>query len=374
MTRLADKRVAVVGTGATGIQCIPPLGRDAGHLYVFQRTPAAVDSRGNRPTSPEWAGALALGWQRRRQENFTAVVCGVDQDEDLVADGWTELFRSLRVPLPGLAPHGSEPEGDAAERMELEDFRRMNHLRSRVERCVRDPETAEALKPWYRQFCKRPGFSDDYLATFNRPTVTLVDTRGRGVERATEHGLVSGGVEYAVDCVVLATGFSEGTPYEPGFGGWIRGRHGVRLSEHWRNGVRTLHGLYSHGFPNCFLLGPSQNGMSINFSHSLDEQARHLAAVIDAAERSGAWYVEPTAEAEVAWVEEVRRSGSMDQEYLLACTPGSYNGEGRPVDRPDTYGGHAVQFHGVMRRWRFTGGMTDVLRAPVRAVPVPRHD
>src|SRR6185436_12590936 len=95
LTKLADKRVAIIGTGATAIQCVPHLGRHAKHLYVFQRTPSSVDLRGNRPTDAGWAKTLTPGWQKRRMENFNTLVSGGVQDEDLVSDGWTDIIRSL---------------------------------------------------------------------------------------------------------------------------------------------------------------------------------------------------------------------------------------------------------------------------------------
>ena len=246
--KLADKRIAVIGTGATAIQCVPHLGRHARQLYVFQRTPSSVDLRGNTPTDPDWAKSLTPGWQKRRMDNFNTLVNGGAVDEDMVSDGWTDIIRNLRVRRKPGVTDGPSPEA-LSDALELADFRKMNQIRARVEATVEDAATAEALKPWYRQFCKRPTFNDDYLPTFNRPNVTLVDTRGRGVERVTETGLVSGGVEYEVDCIIFATGFEVGTAYTRRAGFEIYGRNGRTLTEHWADGPRTLHGFYSSGFP-----------------------------------------------------------------------------------------------------------------------------
>jgi cyclohexanone monooxygenase len=228
LTKLADKRVGVIGTGATAVQCVPHLGEWAEQLLVFQRTPSSVDARGNRPTDPEWAASLAPGWQRERMENFGIIVTGGIQDVDMVNDGWTEIFGSLA----GTEFHGStlSPE-EIGARIELADFERMEQIRVRVESLVHDPATAEALKPWYRQFCKRPCFHDDYLATFNRPNVTLVDTKGIGVERVTERGVVVDGVEHEVDCLIFATGFEVGTEYTRRAGWEVDGPGAVTLSE-----------------------------------------------------------------------------------------------------------------------------------------------
>ena len=180
--KLKDKRVGIIGTGATAVQCIPHLGEAAKQLYVFQRTPSSIDVRNNAETDSAWAASLQPGWQKRRMENFNILVSGGDQDEDLVSDGWTDIFRNLTGTALKQASQqlGRELTGsERAQLLVLSDYRKMNQIRSRVDSIVNDPATAEALKPWYRQFCKRPCFHDDYLATFNRPNVTLVDTEGR---------------------------------------------------------------------------------------------------------------------------------------------------------------------------------------------------
>ena len=290
LDNLADKRVAIIGTGATAIQCVPHLGRSAKALYVFQRTPSSVDVRGNRPTDPLWAASLQPGWQKRRMENFNILVAGGMQDEDLVQDGWTDIMRNLMARRPG-SPLTPQQLG---QEMELADFRKMNQVRARVDATVNDPATADALKPWYRQFCKRPTFNDDYLPTFNRDNVTLVDTMGRGVDAVTEKGLVVDGVEYEVDCIIFATGFEVGTAYTRRAGFEIIGRDGETLTSHWTAGLKTLHGLYSHGFPNIFHLGITQNTLTPNFPHMLDEQASYVADVVARAKLQQARCIEPT--------------------------------------------------------------------------------
>src|SRR5215831_9693857 len=305
LTKLADKRVAIIGTGATAIQCVPHLGKHAKHLYVFQRTPSSVDLRGNKPTDPEWAAALTPGWQKRRMENFNVLVSGGMQDEDLVSDGWTDIIRNLASIAAFRSDKPMTPE-EVVAGMELADFRKMNQIRARVDSTVTDAETAGALKPWYRQFCKRPTFNDEYLPTFNRPNVTLVDTDGKGVERLTEHGIVAGGVEYEVDCLIFATGFEVGTAYTRRAGFEVYGRGGRTLTEHWTGGLKTLHGFYSAGFPNCFHMGVNQSTLTPNFPHLLDEQARHIAGVVGEAAARQAQVVEPTPEAEAEWVSTIK--------------------------------------------------------------------
>jgi cyclohexanone monooxygenase len=355
LDKLADKRVAIIGTGATAIQCVPYLGRHAKELYVFQRTPSSVDIRGNRPTDPEWVKALTPGWQKRRMENFNILVSGGHQDEDLVSDGWTDIIRNLSAVVAMRAGTELSPE-ELGREMELADFRKMNQVRARVDATVKDKKTAEALKPWYRQFCKRPTFNDDYLPTFNRPNVTLVDTMGQGVERVTETGLVYDGVEYEVDCIIFATGFEVGTAYTRRAGFEIYGREGRTLTDHWKKGLKTLHGFYSHGFPNCFHMGVTQNILTPNFPHMLEEQANHIAEVVSRANLHQAQKVEPTPEAETKWVDTIRRSALPNLQFRQDCTPGYYNGEGRAGQGEglldELYGPGSVAFFELTRDWR----------------------
>ncbi|MFI9761571.1 flavin-containing monooxygenase [Streptomyces sp. NPDC051963] len=360
--RLADERVGVIGTGATAIQCVPHLGADAQQLYVFQRTPSSVDVRGNRPTDSDWAQSLTPGWQRRRMENFLTLVTGGPADEDLVDDGWTRTARLHQKLIPSESHRRQLPPEERERAYEAADFQKMNDIRARVDAVVEDADTAELLKPWYRYMCKRPTFSDSYLETFNRPNVTLVDTAdSHGVERITEGGVVVAGREYAVDCIVFATGFEVGmsgvvTGRLP-----VHGRGGITLTEAWRQGPKTLHGFYSHGFPNLFQLGPLQNASAVNFVHVLDEQAAHVAAVVAAARDRRARRVEPSAEAEDAWVATIRQKAADLYRFQAECTPGYYNNEGRPRQRSESYGDGPVAFHDLLEKWRTEGGLDEVL-------------
>ena len=207
---LADRRVGIIGTGATAVQVVPHIAASAAELYVFQRTPSSIDVRANRPTDASWAAALQPGWQRERMENFTLLTSGGFAAQDLVMDGWTDIIGKLVTRLRTQPPGTGQ---DLASVLELADFEKMEQIRSRVDAIVTDPKTAESLKPWYRQFCKRPCFHDEYLQSFNRPTVTLVDTDGRGVDAINTTGVVVGQQEYPLDCLVYATGFEVGTDY-----------------------------------------------------------------------------------------------------------------------------------------------------------------
>jgi cyclohexanone monooxygenase len=355
---LAGKRVGIIGTGATAVQCVPHLGAAAGHLYVFQRTPSSIDVRGNRPTDADWAKSLKPGWQRQRMDNFNILVSGGFQAEDLVADGWTDIIRKLLVmvqqPGSNLSPDG------LVKTMELADFQKMEQIRARVDAIVKDEATAQALKPWYRQFCKRPCFHDEYLETFNRPNVTLVDTQGRGVDRVTPKGVVVGDVEYELDCLIYATGFEVGTDYTRRAGYEIVGRDGLTLTEKWADGVRTLHGMQSRGFPNCFILGPQQAGFTVNYPHLLDEQGRHVAYVVAQALERGVRTVEVSETAEAEWVDTILRLSGRGREFLESCTPGYYNNEGKLSDRAAQngfFGGGPVEFFRLLREWRERGDL-----------------
>jgi cyclohexanone monooxygenase len=240
----------------------------------------------------------------------------------------------------------------------------MNKVRARVDQTVADPATAEALKPWYRQFCKRPTFNDEFLPTFNRPNVTLIDTSdGKGVERITKTGLVANGVEYEVDCIIFATGFEVGTAWTRRQGYDPLGKGGLALSDYWSDGMKTLHGFTSHGFPNYFLLGMSQNGGSVNLTSVLDDQAQHVSYIIKAVMDRDLRFVEPTIEAEASWVAEIKRLAVMGTEFLEACTPGYYNAEGgvgrgaAPGLGVQGYTPGVNAFNALMAKWRETGDM-----------------
>ena len=367
LDRLADRRVAVIGTGATAVQIVPHLGRAAAQLTVFQRTPSSIDVRDNRPTDPAWASALPPGWQRARVRNFNAVLSGVPEEVDLVDDGWTTLVgKMMEIFRDGRAGALDRP---FEEVLELANFEKMEEIRRRVDAEVDDPAVAEALKPYYKMFCKRPCFHDEYLATFNRPNVTLVDTDGRGIDRIVEEGVVAGGVLHPVDCIIYATGFEVGTGYERRADFRIHGRDGRTLTEKWDGrGMRTLHGMLTHDYPNLFILGQSQGAWTANFTQLLDEATRHLAAIVEHLEARGLWSVEATAEAEDAWAEEivahaVNGTGGIGGSD---CTPGYYNNEGRPLDGPPwgaSYGKGSIEFFRVTAAWRESGAWDGVMFA-----------
>ena len=357
LTGLRGKRVGIIGTGATAIQCVPHLAKGADELFVFQRTPSSVDVRANRPTDPEWAASLEPGWQQARMDNFMTLVSGGFAEEDLVNDGWTEIIRNLgsMVNFKGM---GRLSPAEIAEKMELADFQKMEQIRARAESEVADKETAESLKPYYRQFCKRPCFNDEYLPSFNLPGVHLIDTDGHGVERFTETGLIANGQEFELDCVIFATGFEVGTDYTRRSGYDLIGRNGQSLKDKWADGIATLHGMQTSGFPNCFIISQAQSGFTVSFPHAMNEQAKHIAYIIQQVSQSNAKVVEVTEEAEQEWVQEIVKMSRLSESFQAECTPGYYNNEGKPNPKSvqnGSYGAGPVKFFKVIEAWREEG-------------------
>ena len=359
LTKLADKRVGIIGTGATAVQCVPHLGAHAKELYVFQRTPSSIDVRNNRPTDPDWARNLEPGWQQKRMNNFNILVSGGFQEEDLVNDGWTDIIGNILFLARKRQSEGA-PQEDAATLMQLADFKKMEQVRARVDSVVRDKAAANALKPYYNQFCKRPCFHDEYLETFNRPNVTLVDTAGKGVERITERGIVANGKEYEIDCLIYATGFEVGTSYTRRSGYELYGRGGISLSEKWQEGVSTLHGFHSRGFPNCFIVSNSQSGFTANFPHMLNEQSKHIAYIVKTCGERQVRTIEAARDAENDWVQTVESLAILRQKFFEECTPGYYNNEGKlspRAARNGPYGAGPIAFVKILEDWRADGGL-----------------
>ena len=362
LTKLADKKVAMIGTGATAIQCVPFVGEYAKQLYVFQRTPSSVDLRGNKPTDEDWYAGLQPGWQRERRENFAATLAGQNLGEDLVADGWTDIARRIGLALRNRSAESGDLDlAEIALRSEIADFQKMNEIRARVEDTVGDAETAESLKPWYRQFCKRPTFNDEFLATFNRENVHLIDvSASKGVDRVTAAGVVANGVEYEVDCLIYATGFEITTDAHRRVDFDTIGRDGLSLYEHWKDGYRTLHGLSSHGFPNWFTIGINQNAFSPNMTAMFDDQAMHVSYIIDEVLQRGKKSIEVTSEAEDAWIAEILRFADTGPlSFLNDCTPGYYNREGtvgHGSSRQNSgYAPGINVFNDLLKAWRDAG-------------------
>jgi cation diffusion facilitator CzcD-associated flavoprotein CzcO len=359
MDKLADKRVGIIGTGATAVQCVPHLARACRELYVFQRTPSSVDVRDNRPIDPDWFAEIATpGWQQRWLENFTRNQTGQAASEDLVQDGWTDLARRMWEKIRTLPPDQRNREGLLAV-LEESDFEKMEEIRARTDAVVQDQQTAQALKAWYRQLCKRPCFHDEYLQAFNTPGTHLVDTDGKGVEKITETGVVVAGREYDLDCIIYASGFEVGTPFTWRSGYELTGRDGRTLSGYWADGMRTLHGIHVHGFPNAFMVQPFQAANLIsNVPHNLVDSAATIATVIRHALDGGFGAVDVTKDAEKAWLE-LLETGPVGTVGGPDCTPGYYNNEGQDrgasqfIPRGYPYGASA--YFTYIDNWRKAG-------------------
>ncbi len=359
LTGLTGKRVGIIGTGATSVQCVPHVGESAEELYVFQRTPSSIDVKDNPETDPEWKANLKPGWHQHRMDNFNALVSGIPQEEDLVHDGWTDLIGKLVVGLQKKSGGIGSPE-ELARAVEVADFEKMEEIRARVESIVEDPATAESLKPYYRQFCKRPCFHNEYLDAFNRPNVTLVDTKGIGVERITKKGVMVDGKEYELDCLIYASGFEVGTDYSRRAGLELYGRGGESLTEKWSDGIRTLHGMHARGFPNCFVMSNPQAGFTASYPHLLNEQAVHLSYIIKNGIDKGLKTVEATEAGEAKWVEQCINKARDAGDFFENCTPGYYNNEGQMSERSvqnGFYGGGSIEFFKILEDWREEGGL-----------------
>ena len=385
LNNLRDKKVAIIGTGATAVQCVPHLAAGAKKLYVFQRTPSSIDERNNSNTDIDWFNSQKSGWQKERKENFEGFLTGNFTDKDLVNDGWTEIFRTI---LGGLIKNGPSKlvllswvltapfyknfykvglrtyirnkfmnfvtREDINKKVEIVDFQKMEKVRARADALVNDPKTAESLKPYYRQLCKRPCFHDEYLQAFNNDNVELIDTDGQGVKELSAEGIIHDGKEYKVDCIIFASGFEVGTDYSRRCGYQVSGIDGITLSEKWKDGLATFHGIHSKGFPNSFFYGPGQGPMTANFTHSLDEQSAHVAYILKQLDKKNMKYVEASEEAESDWINTIISKARNMQSFQEACTPGYYNNEGKPNTNPanNTYGGGALEYFKLLKDWR----------------------
>jgi cation diffusion facilitator CzcD-associated flavoprotein CzcO len=311
LERLSDVRVAIIGTGASAVQIIPNLGATAKELYVFQRTPSSIDIRDDWETDPEWAASVDDGWQARRRAKIIA-------KQRAAADQRATL-------------RGGITREEKIRRQENANIDAMMRIHRRIDETVDDPETAASLKPWYMLMCKRPCFHNDYLSTFNRPNVHLVDTHGKGVTEIGPRGPIFDGVEYEVDQLIYATGFEV---QQTGIYNRIVGEHGLDLNDKYSDGIRTLLGIHSQGFPNLFIMGGYQASFQFNLTDLLQSQGDHIANCIDHARTEGYDTIDVTRESEDWWVQEViahRGKTTRNQE----CTPGYYNFEGQENRRQD---------------------------------------
>ena len=358
LDRLRDKRVAIIGTGATSIQAVPYLAKYVNRLYVIQRTPSSVDERPNPPTDPDWAKSLRPGWQKERQANFhkAAMEFLAPGEVDQICDIWTEISRNLAQEF---AAEGGMPS-DMAEfmrRREITDYRVMERLRQRVASIVNDPATAESLKPYYRFSCKRPLSNNDYYAVFNQPNVKLIDVSAtKGLERITEHGFVANGEDYEVDLIIFASGFEVTGDLEKRWSlKTIAGRGGRSIFDHWRGGPLTLHGTMTHDFPNQFYIGYIQGGLNATTTEQFGRQGEHIAHIVARALEKGIAAVEPTRESVEDYVRHFEETGIDMSAFQQECTPSYFTNEGQakaPWALFRGYGPGWTAFLRLLQDWR----------------------
>jgi len=327
---LADKVVGIIGTGASAVQVIPRLAKAARELYVFQRTPSSIDLRGDRPTDPDWIARLKPGWQQaRRQKHMRGREGDLAKKAELAVLSREEKIR----------------------RQENANIDYMMRIHRRIEEIVEDPATAQALKPWYMFMCKRPCFDDEYLPAYNRQSVHLIDTKGKGITEITPAGPVFEGRTYPLDVLIYATGFEV---QKTGIYNEIRGRGGIEINDTYREGLRTLFGVHTHGYPNLFIMGGYQASFQFNLTFMLQTQGDHIAECIAYARDHGYAEIDVAPGTEQWWVDEViahRGKTSRNQD----CTPGYYNFEGEFNRRQDgNYNGGFLQYYTHMQSIRDT--------------------
>jgi cation diffusion facilitator CzcD-associated flavoprotein CzcO len=374
LDKLADKRVAIVGTGATAIQAIPYLAAYSKHLYVVQRTPSNVDQRPNPPTDPKWVDTLKPGWQKERQINFqhAAMEFLKPGEPDLICDFWTEINRNLAAEL---AAEGwpQLPLEQLMARRELINFRVMERMRRRVDEVVTDTKTAEVLKPYYYFLCKRPLSSDAYYPTFNRSNVQLIDvSETKGLERVTASGFLANGREYPADCIIFASGFEVTSDLNRRWGiDVVAGRGGKSIYQHWADGPKTLHGTMTHGFPNQFYVGYIQGGLNASVTEQFGSQGHHIAYIVSEALKRGAAVVEPSLEAQDEYVRRFHELEFDISAFQSQCPPSYFNNEGDANAKWALFRGWGPgwdAFQAMLEDWRKSGSLEGLVleREPER--------
>jgi cyclohexanone monooxygenase len=298
------KRVAVVGTGATAVQAIPEIAKDAAHVYVLQRTPNYDLAGGNRPMDEEDGRRIKEQyreiWQRTRETAFgwpyevadrSALVVPDDDRERIFAEAWEEgAFRMVTTFNDLLIDEKANET--AAE-----------FIRERIRERVKDPEIAELLTPRDHPFMtKRPPLENGYYDTFNRDNVTLVDLRKAPIQEITPRGIRTTDAEYEVDIIVYATGFDAmtGSLFKLG----IKGRDGLGLEEKWAEGPRTYLGIATHDFPNLFMItGPQSPSVLSNMPVSIEQHVDWITDCVRYLQANGLDTIEALPAAEDDWVD-----------------------------------------------------------------------
>ena len=364
LDKLKDKRVAILGTGATSIQAVPYLGKYCKELYVIQRTPSGVDVRRNLPTDPEWVKSLTPGWQARRRLNFLHAANEIlaPGEPDLIEDIWTEINRNLEAERAASGSDEPISMADYPRLREEMDFRVMERLRKRVSDIVEDPETAEALKPYYNFMCKRPVSNNEYYPTFNLPHVHLIDVSDTaGLEAMTEKGFVHKGEEYEIDCMIFASGYEVTSELKARWGiDEVNGRNGVSIYDYWSDGPLTLHGMMAHNFPNMFYTGYVQGGLNGTTTEMFSKQGYHAAHIISESLKRGYAAVEPTQEGQDAYLKRFREVELDLSNILESCPPSYFTNEGEKEAKWFLFRGWGLgwnNFQELLEDWRQEGSM-----------------
>ena len=307
----SGQRVGVIGTGSSAIQCIPIIAQQAAKLTVFQRTPAYAVPLRNCPMPEEYLRSVKANYadwrHREREKSFGGWVAvnfkPIDQVFDLAMNATAEERTAAyeeRWASGGLAFYNSYP--DIFVKLEanatLAEF-----LRSKIRERVQDPETAELLSPRdYPALTKRLCADSGYYETFNRDNVSLVSLKANPIKEITRTGVQAGDTEYEFDSIVLATGFDALTGAMMRIN--VRGRGGVTLQDHWRDGARTAFGLMVAGFPNMFMLsGPGSPCPLFQPILLSEDQVRWIGDCLQYLDRTGHNQIEATQAQEDSWVQ-----------------------------------------------------------------------
>jgi cyclohexanone monooxygenase len=296
------RRVAVIGTGSTGIQAIPQIAKQAAQLYVLQRTPNYSMPAQNRPLDPEEQREIRRNYAQRRRlaEQSDA---GIPFPAPASA-----AFEVTPAQRRGMYEEGWQRGGINALSYAFTDFF-TNHAanstaaeftRQKIREIVRDPEVAEALCPYQHIGTKRTCVDIGYFETYNRDNVRLVDLRREPLSQITRRGVVTQAAEYEVDRIVFAIGFDAMTGALTGID--IHGAGGRSLREHWDAGPRTHLGLAVAGFPNLFMVtGPGSPSVLSNMVVSIEQHVDWISDCLESMRARGVTRIEATAGAEAAW-------------------------------------------------------------------------
>ena len=324
------KRVAVIGTGSSGIQSIPIIAEQAGAVTVFQRTPnyavpawnSKMDSEYERNVKADYPAMRAKARARPTGIFFPFNITPALEASEAEREAQYQEFWD-RGGLPFLGAYGDLLFEEEANETAAEFARR------KIRAVVDDPEVAHLLCPDNIFGCKRLCVDTGYYETYNLPHVKLVDVAKNPIERITQKGIVTGGTEYEADIIVCATGFAAMTGSFDKIR--ITGRDGLDLTKKWEAGPRTYLGLSTVGFPNFFMItGPGSPSVLANMIQSIEQHADWMVDCMSHMRETGAETIEPTLEEEDAWVEHVNAVAAISLRSTCSSWYVGANIPGRP--------------------------------------------